>query len=292
MNLDQYQDTAARTDQFDRRKNHPDGLMIPLLGLAGESGTLLSEFKKKIRDKESYAGFKTRAEEEIGDVLWYLANIATRLDLSLSTIAAKNLYKTQERWKSGGAIGAVKFFDHDFLKAEQFPRTLTVKFRRTPGTNRSEMLSIPREEPIGAALTDNAYDDDGYRFHDVIHLAFMAVLGWSPVMRSLLKRKRKSRPKVDEVEDGARAAILEELVVAFVYNNARERRFYAGIKHVDTEMLLAIKRIVGHLEVARQPSQLWESAILQGYKAFRHLRRRRGGIVRLDLRRRRLLIVR
>ena len=40
--------------------------MIPLLGLAGETGTLLSEFKKKVRDKESYDGFKARAEEEIG----------------------------------------------------------------------------------------------------------------------------------------------------------------------------------------------------------------------------------
>lgn len=291
MNLDQYQESAAKTDQFDRHKSHPDGLMIPLLGLAGETGTLLSEFKKKIRDKESYAGFKARAEEEIGDVLWYLANIASRLDLSLSNIAAKNIFKTQERWRSGGAIGPVKFFDNDFPANERFPRTITIKFRNTPGMNRSEMLRLPGEKPIGNALTDNAYDDDGYRFHDVVHLAFMAVLGWSPVMRSLLKVKRKSKPKIDEVEDGARAAIVEELIVAFIYNNARERRYYSGIKHVDTEMLLTIKRIVGHLEVARQPSHLWERAILQGYEAFRQLRRRKGGVVKLDLRRRNLSIV-
>ena len=36
---------------------------------------------------------------------------------------------------------------------------------------------------VGAALTDNAYQDDGYRFHDVFHIAFTAILGWSPVLR-------------------------------------------------------------------------------------------------------------
>jgi hypothetical protein len=69
MEFDDYQEKAVLTDQFPDKKS--DGaLMIPLLGLAGETGTLLSEFKKKIRDKESYDGFKARAEEELGDVLW------------------------------------------------------------------------------------------------------------------------------------------------------------------------------------------------------------------------------
>src|SRR5437899_8312324 len=97
MDLDHYQQVAAGTDQFADKKGD-DALMIPLLGIAGETGTLLSEFKKKIRDKESYEGFKERAQEELGDVLWYLSNLATHLGLSLSEIAATNLRKTQERW--------------------------------------------------------------------------------------------------------------------------------------------------------------------------------------------------
>ena len=48
-------------------------------------------------------------------------------------------------------------------------------------------------EKIGDELTDNAYKDDGYRFHDVFHSAYVAILGWSPVIRKLLKRKRKSK---------------------------------------------------------------------------------------------------
>ena len=100
MDFDEYQDTAALTDQF-REKHEESDLMIPLLGLAGETGTLLSEFKKKIRDRESYEGFNDRAEEELGDILWYVSNIASRLNLSLSTIASKNLQKTSERWPTG-----------------------------------------------------------------------------------------------------------------------------------------------------------------------------------------------
>ena len=38
---------------------------------------------------------------------------------------------------------------------------------------------------LGNDLMDNAYEDDGYRFHDVFHLACAAVLGWSPVLRAL-----------------------------------------------------------------------------------------------------------
>ena len=90
MEFDKYQELADLTDQFaDQTKEK--NLMIPLLGLAGETGTLLSEFKKHLRDGESYEGFSERAEEELGDVLWYLANLASRLGLSLSEVAAKNL---------------------------------------------------------------------------------------------------------------------------------------------------------------------------------------------------------
>src|SRR5215469_9493941 len=98
MDFDYYQEASIGTDQFADKKAKDEGLMIPLLGIAGETGTLLAEFKKKIRDKESYEGFDEKAEEELGDILWYLSNIASRLGLSLSEIASKNLQKTHERW--------------------------------------------------------------------------------------------------------------------------------------------------------------------------------------------------
>ena len=42
------------------------------------------------------------------------------------------------------------------------------------------------------------------RFHDIFHLSYAAILGWSPTVRALLRCKRKSDPRVDEVEDGGK----------------------------------------------------------------------------------------
>jgi len=293
MDFDHYQDAASGTDQFGGKSgNNDDGLMIPLLGLAGETGTLLAEFKKKIRDKESYEGFKARAEEELGDVLWYLSNIASRLNLSMSEIAAKNLHKTQERWPIAGDDPEMfLFFDEGSPQKERLPRTLKVRVSEIEPGQKARMQIYPDGEHIGAPLTDNAYQDDGYRFHDVMHLANMAVLGWSPVMRSLLGLKRRSQPKVDEVEDGGRAIVLEEAVVAFIYSNAKERRYYENIKHLDSEMLLTVKRIVTHVEVGARKTKDWERAIMKGYAAFRHLLKHREGVFELNLRERDLTIL-
>ena len=293
MDFDYYQDAAAGTDQFGTEKNTDKGLMIPLLGLAGETGTLLAEFKKKIRDRESYEGFHSKATEELGDILWYLSNIASRLNLSLSEIAAKNLHKTQERWPiQGDDPDMFLFFDEGCSEKERLPRKLRVRvFEPEPGRN-AQMQIEPEGTVIGATLTDNAYEDDGYRFHDVMHLANMAVLGWSPVMRSLLKLKRKSQPQTDEVEDGGRAIVLEEAVVAFIYSNAKERRYYENIKHLDSEMLSTVKRIVRHVEVNSRRTKDWERAITKGYSAFRHLLKKREGEFELNLHERDLKILR
>jgi hypothetical protein len=48
---------------------------------------------------------------------------------------------------------------------------------------------------LGDDLTDNARDDDGYRFHDVMHLANVANLGWSPVLRKMMGRRRRDPPE-------------------------------------------------------------------------------------------------
>lgn len=291
MDFDEYQEKAVLTDQFPDKKS--DGaLMIPLLGIAGETGTLLSEFKKKIRDKESYDGFKERAEEELGDILWYLANVASHLGLSFSAIAAKNLHKTQERWPIAPDQAEIaNFFDSEYPESEQLPRELRISVAEEDAGKIARLRLLPEGILLGDQLTDNAYEDDGYRFHDVMHLAHMAVLGWSPVLRRFLGCKRKSNPTIDDVEDGARAAILEELIVAFVYANSRERRHYDGIKHLDSELLSTIKRLVSHLEVRKRRTQDWERAILQGYAAFRYLIQHRRAVLKVDLRRRELRVL-
>jgi NTP pyrophosphatase (non-canonical NTP hydrolase) len=103
MDLREYQIKSKDTDQrpgSDKLIN----FLIPILGLVGEMGSTISEFKKRLRDGKSYREFKPHLEEELGDVLWYLSNIATKMDLDLESIAQKNIEKTQNRWKlNGGA---------------------------------------------------------------------------------------------------------------------------------------------------------------------------------------------
>lgn len=136
---------------------------------------------------------------------------------------------------------------------------------------------------LGDHLTDNAYVKDGYRFHDTFHYAFAAVLGWSPITRWLLNRKRKSRPEVDEVEDGARAKAAEEAISLFVFSHAKEYNWLAGKASVSSEMLRSIKWMANGLEAAKCSTGEWEDAIIQGFAARRVIEPNHGGVLSLDL---------
>ena len=143
-------------------------------------------------------------------------------------------------------------------------------------------------------MQDNAYDDDGYRFHDVFHLAYAAKLGWSPVLRGKLlrpKRKRASQPLVDEVEDGGRAIVIDEAIVAYVWEYARRHRFLEGISTVDYPVLKTIRLLTGGLEVSARTAHDWEEAILAGYAIFREVRAQGRGRIAVDLRARSIQLV-
>lgn len=71
-----------------------ESTVFPLLGLFGETGSLLSEVKKKQRDVHSYVGYADAVIEELGDVLWYLTACAARAGLSLASVAHRFLYGT------------------------------------------------------------------------------------------------------------------------------------------------------------------------------------------------------
>ena len=85
------------------------------------------------------------------------------------------------------------------------------------------------EQPVGDPLDDNSEHSDDYRYHNVFHLAHMAVLGWSPVMRRLLGCKRSELPTVDRVQDGGRAAAIEEGLTAYMFTMAGEHSFFSTL---------------------------------------------------------------
>jgi NTP pyrophosphatase (non-canonical NTP hydrolase) len=87
LRLDNYQSKAIRSDRTLKSGNELD---LTVLGLVGETGSLLSEVKKKQRDSRSYLGYEDSVVEEMGDMLWYLSAVAYHQGLTLSDIASRS----------------------------------------------------------------------------------------------------------------------------------------------------------------------------------------------------------
>lgn len=274
LTLDEYQDRAARTDV----EAESDDPLVPLLGLAGEVGALAAEFKKQQRaDGVHYTGFDEAVATELGDILWYLAALARRTGHRLGDVAQRNLIKTRARWLPPEAPRPA--FDADFPAEQRLPRRFEVAFTRTG--DRVQMR-ISGDE-LGDPIDDNSHLADHYRFHDVFHLSYAAVLGWSPILRSLLGRKRKLDDVIDRVEDGARARAIEEAIAALVFKMAEAYDFFEGQDYVDDSVLTAVTAVASGLEVTDRSKAEWEQAILAGFAVWRRLRRHGEGGVRVDL---------
>ena len=102
MKLDNYQRQAAEFDLFETSFDlKAPGFLEKVLGLAGEAGETADKVKKIIRDKGGYASEEDRAAiiKELGDVLWYVANVARYLNVSLSEVAESNIEKLSSRKK-------------------------------------------------------------------------------------------------------------------------------------------------------------------------------------------------
>jgi len=370
------QDYAAQALSTDQRSDS-GSLTFPLLGLFGETGSLLSEVKKKQRDRASYLGYAAAVVEELGDVLWYLTVVADRGRLSLSDIAGnlnrgeadwqsapdasltfsslqpeimphraaptpafektllqlagevgllvtdhergrltanqsalagrliaimrtlilaaneagvtleaaaiKNLNKILDRWPRGRLYPVP--LDEAAEPEEQLPRNLCVEIFERKVRGQTYVFQRCNGLNIGDRLTDNAMTPDDYRFHDVFHYAYVAVLGWSPVIRTLFRLKRKSDSKVDEAQDGARATLIEEGVTTWIFGQAVELSLFANVKigELPFDMLRHVRQFVAGYEAEHCSLWLWEEAILQGYTAFRFLREHRRGRLSIDM---------
>lgn len=380
LTIQNYAAQALATDQG----SDSGSLAFPLLGLFGETGSLLSEVKKKQRDRASYLGYAGAVVEELGDVLWYLTAVAARGGLSLGDIAA-NVSQGCSDWQRAadaelsfavlqpeimtrsaeptaafektllrlaGEVGLLvtdheadrlrdnqsvlagrliailrtliqaaneagvtleaaavknlnKIFDRwpreriypEPLDArsepeEQLPRNLYVDIFERQVRGQTYVFQRCNGINIGDRLTDNAMKADDYRFHDVFHFAYVAVLSWSPVVRSLFRLKRKSEPKIDEAQDGARAILIEEGITTWIFGQAIALNLFANIKpgELPFGLLKHVRQFVAGYEAEQCPLWLWEEAILAGYSAFRFLREHRRGRIHIDMANHRLSI--
>lgn len=107
MDFSEYQNLAARTGYGeDGERNFV--LMIYAMGLAGESGEVIEKLKKAMRDRGGAVSDEEKQllQKELGDVLWYLSEIARMLGISLEEIARMNIDKLASRKERGTLHGA------------------------------------------------------------------------------------------------------------------------------------------------------------------------------------------
>lgn len=295
LTIAEFQRRSQRTDHFPEPDDEGgDPLLGPLLGLAGEVGTLLAAYKKRLRDGAAYELFKDNVAEELGDILWYLANAAEKAGLSLDEVARSNLAKTSDRWPARGNASPrhrkpSEHFDSEQPRQHQLPRTFEVTICPVPSDGPEPQVEVIwRNRRVADRLGDNTYEDSGYRYHDAFHLANAAVLGWSPVARKIFDRKRPKGTKTDVVEDGGRAIVVEEAFAAFMFEYACQHNYLENVRHLDYNALRTFRIFTADLEVSQR--HLWEveEAVFQGFAAWRQLRANDGGALRGDLAARKL----
>jgi len=104
MNFDEYQKKASETAVFPKIR---ESYVYPTLGLVGETGEFVEKIKKIFRDKNGKISKKDKKKivKELGDILWYLSQVAKELDITFEEIAQKNIKKLSSRKKRGKLHG-------------------------------------------------------------------------------------------------------------------------------------------------------------------------------------------
>jgi NTP pyrophosphatase (non-canonical NTP hydrolase) len=104
MTLNEYQEKSKATAIYPAEQ----ALAYVSLGLAAEAGEVANKFKKIIRDDNGkLTPERSKAiADELGDVLWYAAQIATELGVDLDAVAEVNLAKLQSRMDRGQLQGS------------------------------------------------------------------------------------------------------------------------------------------------------------------------------------------
>lgn len=334
-----YFSAAAQSDVLDSTSLTPT-----LLGLAGEIGDAVSAAKKMIRDSIPGTVYRSACIEELGDVLWYLAAAARRLNvdphelsgiklaaeypaapetvdrinlecasgpeerplldlvfragqfcnpentlvdskaalnelsaayfrtiqslnLNIADIAQTNLNKIRDYFGPPD-WNTLPELDQSPLD-ERIPQHLEVKFIKRSSGKTHIMIS---DVFVGDPLDDNNSDLDYYRLHDVFHLANAFVLGWSPVIRALLKRKRKSNPTIDSTEDSGRAIVSEEAIVSYIFAQAKRYQWFANRDRIPLDILKIVRVLSTGYEGEKVPLWAWSNCFLQGFRAFLSLK--------------------
>ncbi|MEV4708626.1 hypothetical protein [Actinoplanes sp. NPDC049316] len=301
------QDYQRRTEQVRAQAGETSPVPVQGCQLTAAAGTVATAVLHGQHGLLTDGGYRDALRAGLADLLHRTASLATTAGLDLSEIATTSLATLDDLDAACTQVAytVLPAFDADYPEAEQLPRRLTIRFDEEigPSGRRIVTATLTSTQPataggsaartgaqplqpgdrLGDPLTDNAHRPDGYRFHDAIHFGFLAVLGWSPNLRALLRRKRKSDPMVDECEDGARAIFTEEGLAAILARLAETRIGFRRYHAVTSDIVDLARAATAGLEVARAPGWLWRQAIWQGFRAMDQLVMHGGGLLIADL---------
>jgi NTP pyrophosphatase (non-canonical NTP hydrolase) len=284
--LSDYQRLAFKTARTDQHVL----LQVCAAVLTQLSAQLMRQLFPEI-EKELNTQLKDRPIDVVlGEIAWHLCAIASLYDIDMDDVGAKNVKKSSARHHDDKPT---QLHDEGAAEGQKFPRNFVVEFRSVD----SQTVEIYwNGERRGDQLRDQYSIEDGYRFHDVIHLANAAVLGWSPVLRDLFTIKRRDCEKTKQQEDGGRSAVVEELVIKHIHWEAArraselhpsispyDRPLFPKGEEIPFSLLKQVRALtIGH-EVYANKYWEWERAIREGYRVFQLLKEHRGGVVTVDL---------
>lgn len=104
VTLDEYQELAVSTAIYSSTDLYKDdpyfGQVYCAMQLAAEAGEVSGKYAKAIRKGEKEVN-KEAVIKELGDTLWYIANLAGELGITLNEVAQINIDKLQDRKERG-----------------------------------------------------------------------------------------------------------------------------------------------------------------------------------------------
>lgn len=226
----------------------------------------------------------------LSELSWHVAAIATLYKIDLDFVVKSNAEKTRLREDDPDPT---PLHDEGMKDGERFPRHLVIDIK--PDSDEVSQMYWNGEK-LGDPLRDNSFEPDGYRFHDVMHLANLAHLGWSPVLRKLMKLKRRSVFTKDDVDDGGRAAVVEEAIVKIIHAEAFRRAaalnpdakpaeldLFPDDEEVPFGLIKQIRQLAFGHEVYDNKAWEWKDAIRSGYRLFNEIRKVKTGRIVIDL---------
>ena len=223
-------------------------------------------------------------------MLWYVANLATKLGFDLNEIAEA------EPGEGQGSVGAA---DRTARRSARLRRRVS---RRTSGCRGGSRVLIKtgsraerqadrpglRRRRSRSAITSRTTPTSATGTASTTRSTSLSrrCSGWSPITRWLLNRKRKSRPEVDEVEDGAARRRRRRRSRCSCSATRRNTTGWKATRASARRCCGRFDWMANGLEASRCTSGEWEDAIIQGFAAWRFIHKHQGGVARSDLDRR------